>query len=52
MDERDDYHAILKRQSKLKEKEASSLFQDQYDNDDDFGLHTNLEEVYGDQSFV
>ena len=51
LDERDDYHAILKRQSKLKEKETSSLFQDQYDNNDDFGLHTNLEEAYGDQSF-
>jgi hypothetical protein len=36
LDERDDYHAILKRQSKLKEKVALSLFQDQYDNDGDF----------------
>ena len=26
LDERDDYHAILKRQSKLKKKETSSLF--------------------------
>ena len=52
LDKRDDYYAILKRQCKLKEKETSSLFRDQYDNDDDFGLHTNLEEDYGDQSFL
>ena len=52
LDERDDYHAILKRQSKMKEKETSSYFQDHYDNDGDFGLHPNFEEDYGDQKFL
>jgi hypothetical protein len=52
LDERDDYHAILKRQSKLKEKVASSLFQDQYNNDGDFGLYYNLEEDYGDPNLL
>ena len=51
LEERDNYHTILERQSKLKDKETSSLFQDQYDNND-FGPHTNLEEDYGDQSFL
>jgi hypothetical protein len=52
LDERDGYHAILKRQSKLKEKVASSLFQDQYNNNGDFGLHYNLEEDYGDPNLL
>jgi hypothetical protein len=50
LDERDDYHAILKRQSALREKKMSSLFQDQYNNDDEFGINPNFEENYGDQN--
>ena len=52
LDERDDYHAILKRQSKLKESKASSLFQDQYDDDCDLGVTSNFEEDFGDQKIL
>jgi hypothetical protein len=51
LDERDDYHAILKRQTKLKEKNNSSLFQDQYDNGCNLGINSNFEEDYGDPKF-
>ena len=49
LDERDDYHAILKRQSRLREQKASSLLPDQYDNDCDLGINSNFDEDYGDQ---
>ena len=50
LDERDDYHAILKRQSNVKDRKPLSLYQDQYDNDCDLGIHSNFEEDYGDQN--
>ena len=49
LDERDDYHAILKRQSRLKEQNSPSLLPDQYDNDCDLGINSNFDEDYGDQ---
>ena len=52
LDERDDYHAILKNQTKLHEKNTSSLIQDHYDNDCDLGIHPNVEEDYGDQTVL
>ena len=52
LDERDDYHAILKRQSKLKENKTSLPFQHQYDNECYLGIHANLEEDYGNQNFL
>jgi hypothetical protein len=51
LDERDDYHAILKKQCRLKEQKTSSLFQDQYDNECNLGINSNSEEDYGDQEF-
>jgi hypothetical protein len=52
LDERDDYHAILKRQSKLKERSKTSLYQDQYDNDCNLGINSNFEEDYGDPKIL
>lgn len=52
LDERDDYHAILKKQSKLKEAKMPSGIQDQYDNDCDLGIDSKLEEDYGDQRML
>ena len=49
LDERDDYHAILKRQSKQKENKISSLFLDDHDNECDLGIQSMLEEDYGNQ---
>ena len=52
LDERDDYHAILRRQSKLREAKMSLPFQDQHDNDCDLGVASNIEEDYGDQRML
>jgi hypothetical protein len=52
LDERDDYHAILKRQSKMKEAKISPTFQDQHDNDNELGINSNFEEDYGDQNLL
>ena len=52
LDERDDYHAILKKQSIFKKNNISSLFQDQFDNDCNLGINSNFEEDYGDQKFL
>ena len=52
LDERDDYHAILKRQCRLNEQNNPSSFQDQYDNDCNLGINANFEEDYGDQEFL
>jgi len=52
LDERDDYHAILKKQSRLKENGTSSLFHDQYDNECDLGIDQIFEEDYGDLYFL
>jgi hypothetical protein len=50
LDERDDYHAILKKQSKFKEtkKPPRVQDQDQHDDDCDLGIGSNFEEDYGD----
>jgi len=52
LDKRDDYHAILKRQSKLKAADISSKIQDHYDNSCDLGIGSNVEEDYGDQRLL
>lgn len=52
LDERDDYHAILKRQSRTKDAKISPSFQDQHDNDNDLGINCNFEEDYGDQNLL
>ena len=52
LDERDDYHAILKRQSKINHNQTSTL--NQVDEDDyfDFGINLNIEEDYGNPSII
>ena len=52
LDERDDYHAILKRQSRSKEQKTPSSFPDQYDNDFNLGMDPYFEENYGDQQLL
>ena len=52
LDERDDYHAILKRQCRLRKEKDSFLFRDQYDNDCNLGINTNFEEEYGNQELL
>jgi hypothetical protein len=52
LDERDDYHAILKRQTKVKVRNNSSLFPDHYDNDCNLGISSNFEEDYGDPQML
>ena len=52
LDERDDYHAILKRQSKLKKKQQSSFFQESHEEEDDFGINSNIQEDYGDPKIL
>ena len=51
LDERDDYHAILKRQSKMREGKTPLSFQEQHDNDCDLGINPKFEDNYGDQTF-
>ena len=51
LDERDDYHAILKRQSSINQKNISSN-QFDYDNDCDFGINSNIVEDYGDPNIL
>jgi len=51
LDERDDYHAILKRQSSINQKKISSN-QFDYDNDCDFGINSNIVEDYGDPNIL
>lgn len=45
LDERDDHHAIIKRQLKSKRKKTSFLFQDQYDNNCNLGINSNLKRI-------
>ena len=52
LDERDDYHAILKKQSRLKKNGTSFSFHDQYDNECDLGIDQIFEEDCGDLTFM
>jgi len=52
LDERDDYHAILRKQNKMKENMKSSLVQDEYDKDCNLGIDSNFEEDYGDPKIL
>jgi len=51
LDERNNYHAILKRQSSINQKNISSN-QFDYDNDCDFGINSNIVEDYGDPNIL
>ena len=52
LDERDDYHAILKQQSKMNQQHLSEYNHIDSVNDYDFGISTNIEEDYGDPSIL
>jgi hypothetical protein len=52
LDERDDYHAILKRQSAINQKQSMTLDQVDCDNDYDFGINSNTDEDYGDPNIL
>ncbi|KAF8813266.1 hypothetical protein BYT27DRAFT_7084956 [Phlegmacium glaucopus] len=50
LDERDDYHAILKKQSNIEGGEKTSSTIANYN--DNFGINSNFEEDYGDQNIL
>jgi hypothetical protein len=53
LDERDDYHAILKRQSSMNHKQSQASNQvDDCDNDCDFGIASNIDHDYGDPNIL
>ena len=52
LDERDDYHAILKRQSSMNHKQSLALNQVDIDDDCDFGITSNLDHDYGNPNIL